>query len=256
MPTAPHCGIVCASVSIVPAFKCPGSGHSSEGQEFCSKTHKDFLDEATDQTLVENPLPLHFYPHNNHTSSLQTLLFQLLCVLRVYTEDPLLYGALMRPYPLKLYSSHVVFPFLNVFSSKWSCSICVEATSISMASQQWWSHTGHPLLTTLRLSFLQVSALALFLLPRRYSFESGTGQRGMWRHSSVTQMVHPHGHYRVHRRRGKEWEKGAVAYCRCLMRCWDFLTEAFKCIKEKTTFGVCRHCKREVMIRMWPQWPK
>lgn len=118
---APHCGIVCTSVSIVPAFKCPGSAyvfHLFIWRSRVSKTHKDFLDEATDQTLVESPLPLHFYPHNNHTSSLQTLLFQLLCVLRVYAEDPLLYGALMRPYPLKLYTGHVVFPLLKMFLAR------------------------------------------------------------------------------------------------------------------------------------------
>lgn len=72
--TPPHCGIVCTSVYAVP----------SNTQEALTYFHlflwRSRLLEANAQKFLQwgqlkTPLPLPLYPHNNHTSSLQTLCY-------------------------------------------------------------------------------------------------------------------------------------------------------------------------------------
>lgn len=64
--------------------------------------------------FVHLPSPF-LYPHNNHTSSLQTLCyFSFFSVYPGPTEDPLLQGELVRPHPPKLHSAFHPKQSLNI----------------------------------------------------------------------------------------------------------------------------------------------
>lgn len=81
-------------VYCLPAFKYPGSAffsiYSFVGQEFCSKTHNDFFDEA--ESWLKTPLFFTLLSsQQSHFLTSKTLLFQLFCVYGAQTEYPMLY---------------------------------------------------------------------------------------------------------------------------------------------------------------------
>lgn len=93
----------------------------------------------TGKKLVAPPSSL-LSPQQSHFLTSNTLFFQLLCVYQGEIEDPGRHGELERSYPLKLQSAISSVVTLHIFSSKLSCRPCVKTPSISMASQQQWSH--------------------------------------------------------------------------------------------------------------------
>lgn len=148
-----HCVCVCVCVKCA-GHQIPGCACFFpplilfQGQEFCSKTHNSSLSKRLpalpSSLFIRTTIIL---PHFKHCY--YSLFVFEECRLKIHHCTGSLWGHIL----FKTYyttSSGVSHVMLNTFSLKLSCSARVEAASISMASQQPWSHTRHPLLTSLR----------------------------------------------------------------------------------------------------------
>lgn len=193
------------------------------------KPLKDFF-EQTKCWLKPPPSPL-LSSQQSHFLSSNTLLFQLLCVYGGQTEDPLQHGELVMPYPLTLLLAQTIYKHQPCYVY----TFLAQNYRASRPPAFPWHHSGGDLtgppsldVSPFRCQFSALLSAYSSLFPSSplsvlFWDGTGTGQGGMWCHSSMTQTEHPHGHNRVQRGGGKGEGKGVVEgrYNEVSMRCWE-----------------------------------